>query len=443
MWSPEFDGKRPAVIALCQSEIDVIAVIQYASSVQLPIRVRSGGHSALGWSTCDTPSCIVADISGISQIAPAVAQGVVIVGAGARMIDVQKTVIPLGFAVNAGSGQTIGWGGFATGGGLGLFNRLYGIASDSIVSARIVLANCSVIDATSSNSFSDIFWAIGGGSGGFGIVSQFTFLLHSIPSNGRISAARIQWDARRVQNLSDSASQYFSWLKTADLRIQPFLNFDNSGSSLTASLFFSGSATDLSLQIQALNVSVPGLLFVQDVHDAPYLEVYSNWADSDRYYMSLMTFMSGPDGIPSYLFPKIMYWASQSQSYCLGGSSAISCGIHTLAIGGVSAAKDPDFSAWPHRSSLIDVIISADSYHDSVFQRGQQWAQMAWEDITSSYAEWPRRIYVNSPVPEDMMPDWRHAYFGTHYDRLLQIKMKYDPNAVFRQPGTVQPDIRS
>jgi hypothetical protein len=442
MWSPEFSDRRPAVVVQCASESDVLAVIQYARIVNLPVRVRSGGHAALGWSTCADATCIVADVSRLNAISPDVSSERVTVGPGAFMIDAQKALAPLGFAINAGSGQTISFGGFVTGGGLGMFTRYYGVMCDTVLSLRVALANGSIIVASSaSNSTRDLWWAFSGGSGGYGIVTEFTLKMFPLPANGKVSTARVRWTENPDQkvNLTSVSAGYMQWLKSAAPKIaQPTLNYDSTGSSLTASFFYHGAASDLAQTIAVLNGSyAPGLAYVISPSEGPLLDVYSRWADDSRYYMALFTFMSGSDGIPSSLTPRILQWTNNSHQTC--GPKA-SCSIHALSVGGTSSELPIDQNAWPHRGALVDIIISVDATDADAYTIAKSWAKNAWTDITGAYGAWPRRVYVNSPLDESTLVDWRSAYFGTHYAALLATKAKYDPNNMFRQPGTVQPD---
>src|SRR6201997_4890269 len=159
--------KRPAAIAYCVDEQDVAAAIAFARERGLRIAVRSGGHNGGGVG-------LVVDLSAMSEITVDPVARMVRVGGGALLKEVDAATHEHGLAVPVGIIGTTGVGGLTLGGGVGHLSRAFGLTIDNLVAARVVLADGSVVE-TDAEREPDLFWAIRGGGGNFGIVTEFTF----------------------------------------------------------------------------------------------------------------------------------------------------------------------------------------------------------------------------------------------------------------------------
>ena len=180
--------KRPAVIARCQSADDVAAVIRFARDHDLPLAIRAGGHNGGGLGSVDDG--VVCDLSALKDIAVDPAAGTVRVGGGSLWGEVDAATAPHGLAVPAGIISSTGVAGLTLGGGHGYLTRRYGLTIDNLLSAELVLADGSRVTA-SADEHPDLFWAIRGGGGNFGVVTSFTFQGRPVdtvfggPSSGR------------------------------------------------------------------------------------------------------------------------------------------------------------------------------------------------------------------------------------------------------------------
>jgi FAD/FMN-containing dehydrogenase len=169
--------RRPAVIARCASTADVAKAVAAARETGLVAAVRCGGHSFSGLSTCDDG--IVIDLSGLKSIWVNPADQTAKAGGGVLWGEFDAATQAHGLHTPGGRVTTTGIGGFTTGGGYGWTSSKYGLACDNLISAEIVLADSSVVRA-SEHEHPDLFWAIRGGGGNFGIVTEFEFRLHPL-----------------------------------------------------------------------------------------------------------------------------------------------------------------------------------------------------------------------------------------------------------------------
>jgi len=169
--------KRPGLIVRCADVADVIAAVDYARTNNLLTAIRGGGHNGAGLGTCD--GGLVIDLSRMRGIHVDPAERTVRVAGGALWADVDHATHPFGLAVPCGFISSTGVGGLTLGGGIGYLTRQYGLTIDNLLSAEVVLADGSVVTADETRH-SDLFWALRGGGGNFGVVTSFQFRAHPV-----------------------------------------------------------------------------------------------------------------------------------------------------------------------------------------------------------------------------------------------------------------------
>ncbi|MEK8108300.1 FAD-dependent oxidoreductase [Micromonospora sp. M12] len=167
LYQVQFDDTSPRAVAYCASATDVALCLRFAQDHGIPVAARSGGHSA---GIFHDPGLVI-DVSELNAVA--LGNGSVTLGPGAQLIDIMNTLSPSGLGISGGYCPTVAAGGFLQGGGMGLFTRSIGMASDKVTSARVVLANGTVVTASPTQN-PDLYWALrGGGGGNFGIVTSY------------------------------------------------------------------------------------------------------------------------------------------------------------------------------------------------------------------------------------------------------------------------------
>jgi FAD/FMN-containing dehydrogenase len=188
LFNTRFDSIHPAAIARCRSAADVAACIRFARDHDVPIAVRSGGHSYAGYST---GRGLVIDVARMNRVAVDPSTGTASVGAGARLVDMYSTLASAGVLVPGGSCPTVGIAGLTLGGGIGVVGRKYGLTCDNLHSVQMVTADGSVLTCDESSN-ADLFWACrGGGGGNFGVATRFTFGTHPATA---LSLFTLAWD---------------------------------------------------------------------------------------------------------------------------------------------------------------------------------------------------------------------------------------------------------
>jgi FAD/FMN-containing dehydrogenase len=168
---------RPAAVVRCTDVDDVVAVVQYAAQSGAPLAVRGGGHSVPGFGTAD--AAVVADLSRMAAVAVDPVSRTARAGGGATWGGFNEATAAHGLATTGGIVSTTGIGGLTLGGGIGYLARGYGLSCDNLLSAQVVTADGSVVTA-SADERPDLFWALRGGGGNFGVVTELTYRLHPV-----------------------------------------------------------------------------------------------------------------------------------------------------------------------------------------------------------------------------------------------------------------------
>ncbi len=433
LYNTRFDAIRPDAIARCASVDDVRECVAFAAFTGVPLAVRSGGHSYGGWST---GRGLVIDTGPLNSID--VGADRVVVGAGARLIDVYAKAASAGAGIPGGSCATVGIAGLALGGGIGVMSRVWGLTCDDLLAAEIVTADAKML-ACDDQHEPDLFWALrGGGGGSFGVVTSLTLRTH--PASA-LALGFLSWPWS-VANTVIAAWQ--EWMRQAPeaLWSNLHLDADRSGAQLTLYAVHSGSTGSLSAQLDRLD-AMSGARASRSVGARSFMDTMMVDAGClGRTVSQCHLVGQTPDGAlerETYAAKSIVAVAPLSTAaigaLTKGLEGPIQGNSYSVifdALGGAVARVAPDATAFPHRGAL------------GVLQFVQSWSPDAptAQTLFRAYYESVRALvgpaaYANYADPD--LADWPQAYYGQNYPRLQRVKRAYDPKDLFTFPQAVRP----
>jgi FAD/FMN-containing dehydrogenase len=448
-YNPIFDGAHPEAIAYCASSNDVVLAVAFAKRHAVELSLRSGGHCYGGWST---GSGLVIDVSPMNRVIYNPATSLVDVGAGTRLIDLYAALAPYEVAVPGGSCPSVGIAGLALGGGFGVLGRKLGLTCDNMASADVVLASGEVVTCDPVHH-PDLFWALrGGGGGSFGVVTGFRFFAHPI---GPLGLFTLVWP---WSSAAAVASSWQGWAPEApdELWSNCLLVASQStpaGETPAARVtgVYSGAQGELQDLVDALVSDVGASPFTNFVGSASYLDTMLIEAgcegdtvpechlpsENPAGLLARAPFIAKSDIIDARLSPAaiatLLEAVEQRQA-----SPVLSGGGFVLdAAGGAINRVPPDATAYVHRSSLASMQYSANwapSSPQSVAAANREWIDSAWQSMRPYVSG---GAYSNYADPD--LADWQHAYWGSNFARLTEIKRAYDPANLFHFAQSVPP----
>jgi FAD/FMN-containing dehydrogenase len=427
IWNAMID-RRPALIARCAGTADVLACVAFARDHGLPLAIRAGGHNIAGSALCDDG--LVIDLTGMRtvEIDPDARRAVV--GGGATLADFDHEAQAFGLATPLGINSTTGVAGLTLGGGFGWLSRMLGLAVDNLVGAEIVTADGRRhhVGATEEP---DLFWAIRGGGGNFGVVTRFEFALH--PVGPQVTAGLIVYPYAQAQ---DVMRQYRDFVNTLPDEVSvwavlrkapplPFLPEEVHGQEMVALAVFSPLPPE-----QALPIVAPlrgfGQVLGEHLGAAPYAAWQKTFdpllAPGARNYWKSHNFRT----LSNEAIDEVVRFAGRLPSP--------QCEIFLGLLGGKSNAPAPDATAYPHRDVLFAMNVHGrwDDPQDDARVVG--WAR---EFFAAAAPFAAGSVYINFMTQEEGARI-REAY-GGNYDRLAAIKKQYDPNNLFRFNHNIAP----
>jgi FAD/FMN-containing dehydrogenase len=435
---PSFDAARrvyngaidrsPALIVRCAGAADVIAAVAAARARDLPLAIRGGGHSISGFGVCD--GGLVVDLSDLRGIHVDTKRLVVTAQAGSTWKDVDHETQAFGLATTGARVSSVGLGGMTLGGGYGWLMRRHGLAIDNLLSADVVTADGQLITA-SEDDHADLFWALRGGGGNFGVVTSFRFRLHRL--DGPITGGTFFYPASRALDLlpcyremmqaaGDNLSALVALLIAPAV---PFLPPDLHNLPVVAiTVCHLGTPSDADTDLAPLRrlrplldrVALMPYRRLQRLFDAA--GVFGRRACSRAGHLAELT------------DDAMLTWADHA------GAIPGTCSIAMLsALGGAVGRVDELQTAFSYRRTAFDFAANAVWSADGDTQRHTAW--------TSSFARAMRPFVTGCYVNEaaEIGQDGSSAYTPQTYRRLVSLKTAYDPNNVFRLNYNIAPDV--
>ncbi|MEX0780822.1 MAG: FAD-binding oxidoreductase [Balneolales bacterium] len=416
---------HPGVIAQCTGVEDVIKAVQFGRDNGLEIAVRSGGHSVAGKSLTD--GGLVIDLRRMNTVSVNAEERTATVSGGATMGDFDRATQPFGLATTGGRVSTTGVGGYTLGGGDGWLARKMGLACDNLISAELVTASGDVVRA-SENENPDLFWALHGGGGNFGVATSFTFQLHELPS---VTAALLLWPPEAGQ---DVVRSYRNYMESAPDEVGGGIVYLTGPPDAFVPEHFKNKLTLAILivhagpEAQAREAAAPLLNLNHEgefLEEMPYAELQCMLDDppGKRNYWSAEYLKKLPNEAVDVFcnHAKEMIVPSPSQYALFPQGGAIARGRATYPV------------PWRHDSWCVHPFGLWDNPSDD--ERGKQWAR----DIRDDLRPWASgATYLNFIGDEG--EDRVVAGFGReNYERLAKVKGLYDPDNLFRLNHNIKP----
>ena len=427
IWNAMID-KHPALITRCATTSDVVHAVSFARDSGLPLAVRGGGHNIAGSAICDDG--VVVDLFRMKAARVDVNLRRAAVEGGATLADLDAATQAHGLATPLGINSTTGVAGLTLGGGFGWLSRKHGMTIDNLESAEVVTAAGEVVYASASEH-PDLFWALRGGSGNFGVVTRFEFRLH--PVGPELLSGMIVYpisEAKSVlQQYRDFAAKAPDELSVwAVLRQAPPLPF-------------------LPREMHGKGIIALALLYVGDPeqgerHIAP-LRQFGNVAGEHVGVQPYTAWQQAFD--PLLTAGARNYWKSHNFSVLQDGLfdavidyidalPSPQCEIFFGAIGGATTRPAPDSAAYAHRDAQFVMNVHGRWEDPSNDELCIRWAR----DFFNASAPFASSgVYVNFLTADE--GDRVRAAYGSNYDRLAQMKRFYDPTNLFRVNQNIKP----
>ena len=415
--------RRPLAIARVADAADVARVVTFARETGIELAVRSGGHSAAGHSTTD--GGIVIDLREMKALEIDVGARTAWAETGLTAREVTEGAAAHGLAVGFGDTGSVGIGGITLGGGVGYLVRRDGLTIDNLLAADIVTAD-GQLRRVDADHEPDLFWAIRGGGGNFGVATRFLYRLHPLPEfvGGMLVLPATADVVAGFIAAAEAAPEELSAIgNVMNCPPMPMVPEEHHGSLVVlAFMAYAGDATSGERAMAPFRALAEPL--VDMVQPMPYPQMYP--PEDDSYHPT-------PVGHTMFL-DMLDRDAAATIVHFLASSDASMRAAQLRVLGGAMARVAPDATAFAHRSSRIMAMLVA--FYDGPDDRP---ARQAWvDDFAAAMQQTDRGAYVNfleNEGPERV----RAAYPGPTWDRLVEIKARYDPTNLFRLNQNVPP----
>jgi len=414
IWNPMAD-KRPAVIARCANSADVAAAITFARERELLLAVRSGGHSFPGYSTCE--GGMVIDLSTLREVSIDTTGRTATVAPGAWVSDVDSKTQPHGLATTMGQISDTGIAGLTLGGGYGWLSRKLGLACDNLISADLVTPD-GKLRRVSAKDNADLFWAIRGGGGNFGVATSFEYRLHV--QKPQVYSAYVAYPIARMREVAELYQQVTA-NGPRELSLDLSLEAADDGAPLVAIYAcHSGDPADgPALLAPFEGVAKP----VQSVHGPYTYEQVQHQFDGPHLSTNFHYIKAG---LISELKPALIELLQRE----FRPSNEIFIYLQN-ASGAVGDVAPQDTAFW-NRKSMANLMILGTWKNPSDTEGNRAAIRAMWEKIKPFSAG----SYTNL---SDTDSSRIQLNFGGNIARLSSLKQKYDPGNQFRLNSNIPP----
>ena len=412
--------RRPAVVVRCRSSADVVAAVRFAADADLGIAVRGGGHSAPGFGTCDDG--VVIDLSEMRSVTVDPGASTARVEGGATWGDFNEAAHVHGLATTGGIISTTGVGGLTLGGGIGYLARAFGLSCDNLLAADVVTADGRSVRASDEEN-PDLFWALRGGSGNFGVVTTFEFRLHPVeqvyagPMFFEIDDAATVLRGFRsfIRDAPEEFGGFPAWQIAPPL---PFIPEDRHGEPFLAFVAcWAGPIERGEEALRPLHEMAP--VVAEHIGPMPYPALNGAFdalvpAGLQHYWKANFVKELTDEVIEAHLEhgPKV---------------PTVNSTVHTYPIDGAVQRVPADATAFSHRDASFATVIAGMWPDPADNEANIRWVR-DYAAATSPFSE--EGGYVNFMAADDQ--DRVQANYGSSYERLREVKRTWDPDNRFR-----------
>ena len=418
-------NKHPGMIVKCVDVADVIASVNFSRENNLLVAVRGGGHNGGGLGLCDDG--MVIDLSGIKFVRVDVANKTVRVGGGNVWGEVDHATHPFGLAVPAGFISTTGVGGLTLGGGVGYLSRKHGLTIDNLLEADMVLADGTFVTVSAEQN-SDLFWAIRGGGGNFGIVTSFKFQAHDVKT---VFGGPTLWPIEKTEEIME---WYDEFINNAPDELNGFI----------------------------ATMIIPGAPFPESLHNKQFCGIvwcYSGDMDKaeeafkpilaknpifqhvgEMPYPSMQTLFDGmmPPGLQWYWRADFFdVLGPEIRKGCLNFGSNIPTPLsqmHLYPISGAASRVGKEETPWAYRDAKYAGVIVGVDPDPANADEITKWCKDYFDALHPYSSGGAYSNFLMDEGQERVKKSYKH-----NYERLAQIKKKYDPDNFFEVNQNIKP----
>lgn len=427
IWNAMID-RKPALIARCTSTEDVMQAIQFGRTHNLLISIRGGGHNIAGNAVCDDGLMI--DLSLMKDVQVDVTTRTASVGPGCTLADFDRVVQAHGLATPLGINSTTGVAGLTLGGGFGWLSRKYGMTIDNLLSAEVITADGRQLNASESEN-ADLFWGLRGGGGNFGVVTRFDFQLHPVGPN--VLSGLIVFPFEQAKSVISQFARFTEtmpeelnvWMVTRKAPPLSFLPAEVHGREMIAlALCYVGDPEEGERIIAPLREF--GTVLGEHVGVQPYTAWQQAFdpllAKGARNYWKSHNFAQISDGV----IDAIIEYAARLPSP--------HCEIFIGTIGGQTTRVAPEAMAYSSRDANYVMNVHGRWETAAEDERCIAWAR---EFFARSQPFASSGAYINFLTQEET--DRIAFAYGATWNRLVELKSKYDPTNLFRMNQNIKP----
>ena len=416
LWNAAIN-RKPALIAQCADAYDVIAALDYATGNGFDVAVRAGGHNVTGRALND--GGVVIDLSQMKGIEIDTERRVARVEPGLTWGEYNEAAGAYGLVTPSGKVSTTGVGGLALGGGLGWLVRKYGMTIDNLISAQVVTADGRLLTANSIEN-PDLFWAIRGGGGNFGIAVSFQFRLHPL---SEVYGGLVAWPLPMAKDVLRHYRDFIADTPDELTTVAVFLTTPEGHAAVGVAACYAGPAGEGESLLKPLTeFGTPAMVqlgampyhVLAGMVDAAAASHPAQWRSGNLGAFTDDAIDVLADSFATVPSPQTVILIEQ--------------------YGGAMGRIDPAATAFPHRDMTLSLCIDAAWSDQAEGYRALGWLNKLWSDIQPYLTPGVYVGFIDNEGPERV----EQAYLG-NYDRLAAIKAIYDPTNVFRGNQNIAP----